>query len=104
MAAPTNHFKLGLFVIISFSAAVVTGIALGSEAMKKETTKYHTYFNESVQGLDVGAPVKFRGVTIGSVSPRSRSRRTIATSTWSRSSTSRTSAAWASRRRRPAAR
>lgn len=68
MAAPTNHFKLGLFVILSFSAAVVTGIALGSEAMKKETTKYHTYFNESVQGLDVGAPVKFRGVTIGSVS------------------------------------
>ncbi|MBX3202837.1 MAG: MCE family protein, partial [Labilithrix sp.] len=68
MAAPTNHFKLGLFVILSFAAVVVAGIALGSEALKKDTTKYHTYFNESVQGLDVGAPVKFRGVTIGSVS------------------------------------
>ena len=68
MAQPTNHFKLGLFVILSFGAAVVTGAALGSEAMKKDTTKYHTYFNESVQGLDVGAPVKFRGVTIGTVS------------------------------------
>ena len=68
MAQPTNHFKLGLFVIISSLAAVVTGVALGSNAMKKDTTKYHTYFNESVQGLDVGAPVKFRGVTIGTVS------------------------------------
>jgi paraquat-inducible protein B len=68
MAAPTNHFKLGLFVILGFSAAVVSSIALGSNALKKDTTIYHTYFNESVQGLDVGAPVKFRGVTIGKVS------------------------------------
>lgn len=68
MAAPTNHFKLGLFVIVSFAATVVAGVALGSAAMKKDTTIYHTYFNESVQGLDVGAPVKFRGVTIGKVS------------------------------------
>jgi len=68
MAAPTNHFKLGLFVLLSFGAMIVTGIALGSQAMRKDTTKYHTYFNESVQGLEIGSPVKFRGVTIGSVS------------------------------------
>ncbi len=68
MAAPTNHFKLGLFVILAFAATVVTAIALGAQRMKKDTMKYHTYFNESVQGLDVGSPVKFRGVTIGYVS------------------------------------
>ncbi len=68
MAAPTNHFKLGLFVILAIAATITTAIALGAQRMKKETVKYHTYFNESVQGLDVGAPVKFRGVTIGFVS------------------------------------
>jgi paraquat-inducible protein B len=68
MASPTNHFKLGLFVILGLAAATVIAIALGAQSMKKETIHYHTYFNESVQGLDVGAPVKFRGVTLGVVS------------------------------------
>jgi phospholipid/cholesterol/gamma-HCH transport system substrate-binding protein len=68
MAAPTNHFKLGLFVIAAFVAAVLAMVVLGAQHIKRDTVRYYTYFNESVQGLEVGSPVKYRGVTIGFVS------------------------------------
>jgi paraquat-inducible protein B len=67
MTTPSNHFKLGLFVLAAIAVAVLTAIALGARSVARETVVYHTYFNESVQGLEVGSPVKFRGVTIGVV-------------------------------------
>jgi ABC-type transporter Mla subunit MlaD len=67
MAAPSNHVKLGLFVVLAFAAAIATATFLGWRALHHETISYYTFFNESVQGLDVGSPVKFRGVTIGTV-------------------------------------
>ena len=63
----TRNFKLGLFVIGGIAAAVVAAIVLGIHAMAPATIQYHTYFDESVQGLDVGSPVKYRGVRIGAV-------------------------------------
>jgi len=63
-----NPFKLGLFIVAAIAAAAGTSVALGARAVQKDTVVYHTYFNESVQGLDIGAPVKYRGVTIGMVS------------------------------------
>ena len=68
MAAPTNHYKLGLFVIVGFAAAIVAAVVLGVAGTRRTTVDYHSYFNESVQGLELGSPVKFRGVTIGNVS------------------------------------
>jgi paraquat-inducible protein B len=68
MAAPTNHYKLGLFVLAGFALAIVAALVLGLASTRKDTVKYHSYFNESVQGLELGSPVKFRGVTIGFVS------------------------------------
>ena len=63
----TNYFKLGLFVI----GAVIAGIAvltiIGTGRWLKPRTTIETYFNESVQGLDIGSKMKYRGVTIGEV-------------------------------------
>ncbi len=68
MSVPSNPYKLGLFVIVAFVAAIVAVVLFGGASLKKDTIKYHTFYNESVTGLDRGSPVKFRGVTIGHVS------------------------------------
>jgi phospholipid/cholesterol/gamma-HCH transport system substrate-binding protein len=65
---PTNHWKLGLFVVLGFVLALCTVVFLGARSLHKDSVKYKTYFDESVQGLEVGSPIKFRGVTIGNVS------------------------------------
>lgn len=68
MTRPTNHWKLGLFVLLGVIGSLATFVFLGGRALQKETVAYVTYFDESVQGLEVGSPVKFRGVSIGTVS------------------------------------
>lgn len=67
MFSPANYFKIGLFVLLGLAAAFGTAVAFGANQVKRETLAYFTYFNESVQGLDLGSPVKYRGVTIGTV-------------------------------------
>lgn len=68
MATPSNHWKLGLFVVTGVTLAIATIVLLSARSLHKETTQYVTYFDESVQGLEIGSPVKYRGVTIGNVS------------------------------------
>lgn len=67
MATPTNNFKLGLFVLAGMTTAFILLLGLGARGLKRDTMKFETYFNESVQGLEVGSPVKYRGVTIGTI-------------------------------------
>ena len=67
MAAPQNHWKLGLFVIAGLALTLAAVVLLGVRSMQREVGLYVSYFDESVQGLEVGSPIKFRGVTIGTV-------------------------------------
>jgi paraquat-inducible protein B len=68
VANKTNHWKLGLFVVAGLATAFGALLWLGLSRFEQETLQLYTYFDESVQGLEVGSPVKFRGVTIGTVS------------------------------------
>ena len=68
MTAPTNHWKLGAFVGGTVLLALAGAVVLAGQAMQVETVSYTSYFDEAVTGLEVGSPVTFRGVKIGSVS------------------------------------
>src|SRR4051812_1681685 len=67
MAVGTNYWKLGLFVIVGVGLALTALVVLGARRWNDQTVTFVSFFDESVQGLEVGSPVKFRGVTIGRV-------------------------------------
>jgi paraquat-inducible protein B len=58
---------IGAFVIGAVALVVVSVIALGSGRLFRTTYQFVLYFQGSVNGLNVGAPVKYKGVEIGSV-------------------------------------
>jgi ABC-type transporter Mla subunit MlaD len=68
MNEPSNHWKLGLFVVVGGTLIMTAFVYLGSRSLNKESVSYVSYFDESVTGLEVGSPVRFRGVTVGKVS------------------------------------
>jgi phospholipid/cholesterol/gamma-HCH transport system substrate-binding protein len=66
---PSQRTKLivGLFLAGGIGLVLIAVIWLGTTRYLEKGRYYVTYFNESVQGLDKDAPVKYRGVPIGRV-------------------------------------
>ncbi len=62
-----DYFKLGSFIILGTSMLIAVIIILGAGKYFETTYKMETYFDESINGLAVGSPVKLRGVDIGRV-------------------------------------
>lgn len=62
-----NRLKLGIFVLFGTGLMIAFIFFLGLKTALEPKLRFHTMFTESVQGLEVGSPVKFKGVTIGSV-------------------------------------
>jgi ABC-type transporter Mla subunit MlaD len=67
MTTPTNHWKLGLFVVVGTLLGILALVYFGAKSLEKQTVRYTSYFDEAVTGLDQGSAVSFRGVTIGNV-------------------------------------
>jgi ABC-type transporter Mla subunit MlaD len=67
MSQKANYFKLGLFVIGALVAGVLVLVIIGTGRWFERRITIETYFKESVQGLDIGSKLKYRGVTIGEV-------------------------------------
>ncbi len=58
---------IGAFVLGALALVVVAMVMFGSGQWFRKTKEFVLYFDSSVNGLRVGAPVKIRGVEIGSV-------------------------------------
>ncbi|MEI8348998.1 MAG: MlaD family protein [Candidatus Omnitrophota bacterium] len=67
MSRKANKTAIGMFVVGATALLVVAILAFGSGAFLKKSDKYVLFFDGSIQGLSVGAPVIFRGVKIGNV-------------------------------------
>lgn len=67
MSKQANKTVIGIFVVVAIALVVAAVLILGSGKFFKQTLKAVCYFEGSVGGLNIGAPVVLRGVKIGSV-------------------------------------
>lgn len=63
----TQAYRVGLFVLGGLGLILSGVLLFGASKVFRSTIPMETYLDESVQGLDVGSPVKHRGVQIGTV-------------------------------------
>lgn len=68
MSQRSNASWIGAFVLGAILLATAAVAFFGSRLFWERGQSYVLYFPSSVKGLDVGAPVVFRGVRVGSVS------------------------------------
>jgi len=67
MSKKANPTKIGLFFVIGLALCVAGLLIFSSRSLFHPQQKSILYFNTSLKGLNPGAPVKIRGVTVGSV-------------------------------------
>jgi paraquat-inducible protein B len=67
MSKKANPTSIGLFIVIGLALGVAGVILFSSGNLFSKQEKFILYFDASLKGLQPGAPVKVRGVTVGSV-------------------------------------
>ena len=61
------YLRVGLLILAGIALAVGFVMFFTAGRLNRHSEIFETYFRESVQGLDVGAPVRYRGVQLGRV-------------------------------------
>jgi paraquat-inducible protein B len=67
MSKQASKTMIGGFVVGAVVLAVIAVVIFGSGQFFRERPKYVMFFQGSVKGLNVGAPVVFKGVRVGTV-------------------------------------
>src|SRR5678815_2116458 len=67
MSKKANPTFIGLFFAIGLALGLAALLVFSSRSLFHPQEKSILYFDATLKGLNPGAPVKFRGVTIGSV-------------------------------------
>ena len=67
MSKRINPTAIGIFVVGSFALMVAAIVLVGSGRLFKKPMRFVCMFQGDVNGLRIGAPVKFKGVQIGTV-------------------------------------
>jgi phospholipid/cholesterol/gamma-HCH transport system substrate-binding protein len=62
-----RNFAVGLFVSIALASLIFFVIWLTGRTGNEELTRYSLLFHKDVSGLTVGGPVKYMGMTVGTV-------------------------------------
>jgi paraquat-inducible protein B len=62
-----NPATVGMFVLGALLLFVVGFLSFGGSNIFRKPARFLVYFDESVSGLDPGAPIKFYGVRVGRV-------------------------------------
>jgi paraquat-inducible protein B len=67
MSRPANPTLVGIFALVATFLGMGTIIFVASGKLFRAEETILVYFGESVNGLSIGSPVKFKGVPIGEV-------------------------------------
>jgi len=69
MKIKAQRIRLGIFFIVSIGLLLlILGYFTARHFLEKKDTYYVAYHDVSVSGLEVGSPVKYLGINIGSIS------------------------------------
>ena len=64
---PANTKLIGIFVFGAILLTIGSLFLFGSRDLFQKKRYFYAYFEQDVNGINVGAPIKFRGIEVGSV-------------------------------------